>query len=400
MQARLIKREKGLMKYRKFGKLEWEVSVLGFGTMRLPLTGSDAVDVDEPESIRMLRYAIDHGVNYLDTAHGYHRGQSEGIVGRALQDGYRERVKLATKLLARRVESASDFDRIFNEQLERLQTGKIDFYLLHALDGDCWPKVRDMGILRWAEDKMAQGKFDYLGFSFHDNYEVFKEIVDAYDNWTLAQIQYNYMDADFKAGRRGPDRRGLEYAAGKGLALVIMEPLRGGNLAKEPPSSVAKVLEMAPRKRTPAEWGLLWVWNQPEVSVVLSGMSTMEQVVENIATAGRSGPGTLAPDELSLIERVREIYDKLSPIPCTGCNYCMPCPNGVEIPSIFRIYNEMNIYEAPRMGWSLYMGDGGLREEQRADQCIACGECMEACPQKIPIPEWLSKAHARLSSEE
>jgi len=385
------------MKYRKFGKLDWEASLLGFGAMRLPLAGTNTADIDEPEATRMLRYAIDHGVNYLDSAYRYHSGNSERVLGRILRDGYREKVKLTTKLPSRDVETVQDFDWFLNEQLERLQTEKLDFYILHAMDRHLWPKVRDLGVLRWAEEKMAQGKFDHLGFSFHDNYEIFKEIADAYDNWTLAQIQYNYMDAD--VSHRGPGRRGVEYAADKGLALVIMEPLRGGNLARKPPAPVAEIFETAVDKRTPAEWGLLWIWNQPEISVVLSGMNTMEQVVENIASAGNSQTGFLTPDELSLIKQVRQGYEKLSPIPCTGCNYCMPCPNGVKISSIFRIYNEMKLYENPGMGRNLYQEEGGLREEERADHCLECGDCIEVCPQNILVPDWLKRAHTLLGTD-
>ncbi|MFC1958562.1 aldo/keto reductase [Chloroflexota bacterium] len=383
------------MKYRKFGKLDWDVSALGFGAMRLPLIDSDPTNVDEPLTTRMIRYAIDHGVNYLDTAYPYHSGQGERSVGRALQDGYRERVKLATKLPARMVESAQDFDRFFNEQLERLQTDKINFYLLHGLKSHTWPKVRDLGVLRWAEGKIADGLIDYLGFSFHDDYEVFKEIVDAYDNWTLSQVQYNYMDIEYQAGRRG-----VEYAAGKGLAVVVMEPLRGGKLSKKPPEQVAEVWETAAEKRSPVEWALQWVWNQPEVSMALSGMSTMEQVVENVAIADRSGVGKLTTDELALFDRVREAYRGLSPIPCTNCGYCLPCPNGVAIPSIFQIYNDMIMYNDPRGGRSRYQGRAVLGEKQRADQCIECDECMEACPQEIPISEWLQKAHALLGPKQ
>ncbi len=382
------------MQYRRFGKLDWEGSVLGFGAMRLPLTDSDPANVDEAESSRMLRYAIDHGVNYVDTAYGYHAGRSESIVGRALLGGYREKVKLATKLPVHLVESVSDFDRFLNEQLERLQT-KIDFYLLHGLNKHSWSKVRDLGVLSWAEGAMADGRFDHLGFSFHDELDVFEEIVDGYDNWTLCQIQYNYMDVDYQAGRRG-----LEYAANKGLAVVVMEPLRGGRLAKEPPEQVAKVWASASWKRTSAEWGLLWVWNQPEVSVALSGMSAMEQVVENVAVADRSGPGMLTADELALFDRVREVYHGLSPIPCTGCGYCMPCPNGVEISRIFQIYSEAILYDDPRTGRFRYRGPGGLKEEQRADQCTECGECLAVCPQEIDIPEWLQKAHVLLGPKE
>jgi predicted aldo/keto reductase-like oxidoreductase len=382
------------MQYRKFGKLDWEVSALGFGAMRLPLTNRDPASVDESESIRMIRYAIDHGVNYVDTAYMYHAGRSEPIVGQALKDGYRERMKLATKLPARLVASASDFDRFLNEQLERLQT-KVDFYLLHGLNSDSWHTVRDLGVLRWAEGAMADGRFDHLGFSFHDDFDAFKEIVDAYDNWTLSQIQYNYMDVDHQAGRRG-----LEYAASKGLAVVVMEPLRGGQLAKEPPEPVARVWASTAQKRTPAEWGLMWVWNQPEVSIALSGMNAMEQVVENVAVADRSGPGTLATDVMVLFDRAREAYHGLSPIPCTGCGYCMPCPSGVDIPGIFQIYNETIMYDDPRTGRFRYRGPTGLKEEERADQCTECGDCMEACPQEIPVPEWLQKAHELLGPRE
>lgn len=383
------------MKYRKFGKLDWKVSALGFGAMRLPLTDSDTANIDEPEATRMIRYAIDHGVNYLDTAYPYHSGQSERLVGRALRDGYREKIKLATKLPARAVESAQDFDRFFNEQLERLQDEKIDFYLLHGLNSRSWRKVRDLGVLQWAEGKIASGCIDYLGFSFHDDYEVFKEIVDGYDNWTLSQVLYNYMDVDNQAGRRG-----VEYAANKGLAVVVMEPLRGGRLSTEPHEQVAKVWKSAPQNRSLAEWALRWVWNWPEVSVALSGMSEMVQVVENVTVAERCGPGTLTADELVLIDRVCEAYRGLSPIPCTNCGYCLPCPNGVAISSIFQIYNEVMMHDAPRVGRFRYGGPGGLREDQRADQCIECGECVDACPQEIPIIEWLQKSHALLKPKQ
>ncbi len=371
------------MQYRKFGKLQWEVSALGFGAMRLPLNSSNYADVDEPQSIRMIRYAIDHGVNYLDTAYPYHSGESERIVGRALQHGYRKKMKLATKLPAHLVESARDFNRYFNEQLERLQTGKIDFYLLHGLTAHTWQKVRDLGVLHWAEGLMADGLIDHLGFSFHDDYEAFKEIVDAYDNWTLCQIQYNYMDVNYQAGTSG-----LKYASEKGLAVVIMEPLRGGTLCNKPPEQVAKVWQHSSRKRTLAEWALLWVWNLPEVSVVLSGMSAMEQVVENVAVADHSVPGMLTDDDLALIDRVREAWSGLSPVPCTKCGYCMPCPSEVFIPRNFMLYNLHKVFgltDAAR-NWYKMMG-GELLLGKRASFCTECGECLEKCPQKIDIPE-------------
>ncbi len=381
------------MQYRKFGKLDWKVSALGFGTMRLPVVGGDQAKVDETEAIRMLRYAIDHGVNYVDTAYDYHRQQSERVDGRALKDGYRDRIKLATKLPVGRVESAQDFDRIFNEQRERLQTEKIDFYLMHGVNNRNWPKVRDLGVLRWAEGQMANGHIGYLGFSFHDDYEVFKGIVDDYDNWTFCQLQYNYVDVDNQAGRRG-----VEYAASRGMAVVVMEPIRGGRLSRKPPEQVAKLWSSAPKNRSQAEWALLWVWNQPEISLALSGMSTMEQVTENVAIADRSGPGMLTADELALIDKVREAYKGSSPIPCTACGYCMPCPNGVEIPRIFEMYNEAVVYGDLRRGRNRYQGQGPgrLTEEQRADQCLECRECAAFCPQHLPVPEWLKKVHALL----
>ncbi len=382
------------MQYRKFGRLDWKASVLGLGCMRFPLLDEDWSHIDEAEAIRMIRYGIDHGINYLDTAAPYHRGCSEPLVGKALSDGYRQKVKLATKLTPAMIESGDDLDRFFDEQLERLQTDKIDFYLLHGLNRQFWKLMQEWNAIRWAEGKMASGQIGHLGFSFHDEYDVFKEIVDAYDNWTFCQIQYNYMDVDNQAGRRG-----LEYAAGKNLAVVIMEPIRGGLLAKEPPELVAEVWQTSSADRSLAEWALQWVWNHPEVSLVLSGMSTMQQVIENVAAAERSGPGRLTEDELSLIDKVREAYLGYSPVPCTKCGYCMPCPNGVEIPTIFNVFNEATMYDSFSNARFLYTGGAldGLKDGQRADNCQECMECVEKCPQQIPIPDWLRKAHEKLS---
>ena len=383
------------MQYREFGKLDWKVSALGFGAMRLPTTDGNTANIDKPEAIRMIRCAIDNGVNYLDTAYPYHAGQSERLVGEALKDGYREKVKLATKMPIRTVESADDLDRIFAEQLERLQESKIDFYLFHGMNAMNLRKVRDFNILKWAEGKMTKGNIDRLGFSFHDEYDVFKEIVDEYDNWTFCQVQYNFMDINFQAGRRG-----VEYAAAKDMGVVAMEPLRGGRLGKEPPVAVADVWASAPQKRSQVERALQWVWNQPEVSLALSGMSTMEQVEQNVAYAGRSGPNSLSADETALINRAEAAYRGRIPIPCTSCRYCMPCPNGVEIPGVFQVFNDAVMYNNPQAARSRYSGRLGLQPEQLADQCIECGECLEACPQSIPIPDWMKEVHAMLGSKQ
>ena len=379
------------MKYRKFGRLDWEVSVLGFGAMRLPIIGKDPSHVDEPQAIDMIRYAIDHGVNYLDTAYPYHEKQSEIVVGKALLNGYREKVKLATKLPSWLVESPDDFDRFLDEQLEKLQTDHIDFYLLHALNSTRWPKLRDWEVLNWAESALTDGRIHYLGFSFHDDFAVFKDIVNATDRWTFCQIQYNFMDIEYQAGIKG-----LQYAADKGLAVVVMEPLRGGQLTTKIPKSVAELWESANIRRTPADWALQWIWNHSEVSVTLSGMSTMQHVIENLDSADRSGAGILTDEELILIDNVREEYRRLAPVPCTNCKYCMPCPNGVEITTILEYYNESIIYDNPRASRSLY---GSLSEDEQADNCVECFECEEKCPQGIPISEYLKKAHTWLNKK-
>ncbi len=379
------------MQQRTFGQLEWRPSALGFGAMRLPTIDGDPGRIDEPQATRMIRYAIDHGVNYVDTAYPYHRETSEPFLGRALQDGYRERIRLATKMPCWKVERATDFDRYLDEQRGRLRTDHIDFYLLHGLNAGSWHKMRDLRVLRWAEKAIGDGRIRHLGFSFHDKYEVFEEIVDGSDLWVFCQIQYNFMDTDYQAGTKG-----LKYAANEGLAVVVMEPLRGGLLARNVPPAVQQAWDSAPRRRTPADWALQWVWNQPQVSVVLSGMSTMEQVEQNVASAGESGPGTLTEEDLALIARVRDAYGELSRIPCTDCRYCLPCPSGVNIPGIFEIYNDAMVYGDMQYAQTSYLW---IDEGARANLCAECGECLEKCPQQIEIPEWLTKAHGMLSQE-
>lgn len=371
------------MQYRQFGKLDFKPSALGFGCMRFPTRDGK---IDRPEAGKMLQYAIERGVNYLDTAYPYHGGESESLVGDFLAGGYRDRVKLATKMPVWLVNSAADFDRLLNEQLQKLRTDVIDFYLLHALDKEAWHKVRDLGVLDWAEKAMADGRFRYLGFSFHDDFAAFREIVDAYDRWTMCQIQYNYIDI--------ASRECVRYGADKGLAVVVMEPLLGGSLVN-PPESIRAVWEAAPQQRSAAAWGLQWLWNQPEVSLILSGMSTMAQVEENLAAAANSGVNILSPAELEMFDRVRELYRSLRVIPCTRCEYCQPCPNGVSIPRNLNIYNEGLMYDKPEKArgeydWMIQSLKLGIADhDERAAICTGCGICETKCPQKIPIAAWL-----------
>jgi hypothetical protein len=379
------------MKYRRFGSLDWKVSALGFGAMRLPVLDNDSGKINEPLAMEMIRHAIDEGVNYVDTAYPYHQEQSERFVGRVLKDGYREKVKLATKLPSWLVKEEADFDRLLEEQLRRLDVNQIDFYLLHSLNAKTWANLQGLDVFGWAEKKMAEGLFDHLCFSFHDEYSVFESIVKAYDNWTMAQIQYNYMDKDYQAGQKG-----LRLAADRGLAVVVMEPLRGGRLAKNPaPPQVEAVWAKGEYDWTPAAWAFHWVWNQPEVSTVLSGMSTLQQVEENLETASASGVGRLTAQDLALVEEVRAAYEGLAPIPCTQCEYCLPCPNGVSIPKIFAIYNEATMYE--EFGDARWAYANQIPAAARADNCIECGECEAACPQNIEIIDWLAKSHEILT---
>ena len=378
------------MQYRKFGKQSWQASALGFGCMRFPLTGSESSQIDVERATEMLAFAIDNGVNYLDTAYGYHGGQSEIFVGKFLRNGYRDKVKIATKMPTWLTQTKTDFDIFLNEQLEKLQTTHIDFYLLHGLNRNRWQKLLELNVLEWAETAISDGRIGNLGFSFHDDFETFKDIVDANNDWSLAQIQYNYMDIENQAGTRG-----LRYAASKGIAVIIMEPILGGRLTK-PPHSIMGLWDTAENKRTPADWALQWIWDQPEVSIVLSGMSDIKQVEENVASASRSGISNLTMDELKLVAEVRDEYNQLSPIPCTKCEYCLPCPSGVNIPRNFEIYNQGIMYEKLKEAQIAY--HNWLPAEENASNCLNCKDCENLCPQQILISDWMPKIHAELSA--
>ena len=373
------------MLYRRIPKNGDELSILGFGCMRLPLKEDGTID--EERARKQVRYAIDHGVNYVDTAWPYHLKESEPFLGRALANGYREKVKVATKLPSWLVENQEDMDRYLKAQLEKLKTDHIDYYLMHGLVGYLWDKVEKCGVAAFLDKAKADRRIINAGYSFHGTREDFKRIVDGYD-WDFCQIQYNFLDEKNQAGTEG-----LEYAASKGIGVIVMEPLRGGNLARLVPPVIAEIWDQAQEKRTPSEWALRWVWNHPEVTVVLSGMNEEAHIEENLAIADKAYPNSLTEAELQLVKKVAHKYRELMKTDCTGCGYCMPCPAGVEIPICFESYNNLlvfgNVSEkqlryAIRLGGVLSGGKPGL-----ASQCIQCGECMEKCPQNLKIPALL-----------
>lgn len=371
------------MNYRKFGKTGIEVSALGFGIMRLPTADGTPRSglIDDKESIRMLRDAIDQGLNYVDTAFYYHAGKSEEFVGRALQDGYRNKVYIADKMPVYAFKPGDDFDKIFEEQLRRLQTDHIDFYLLHSMNHNSWQKYAvEMDFLSKMEKLKRDGKVGHIGFSFHDKFEAFQTIVDGYDKWDFCQIQLNYIDVNFQAGIRG-----LEYAASKGLGVVIMEPLQGGRLAN-PPESVKRIL---PKDRSPVEWALDFLWNRPEVSLLLSGMSSYEQVQQNLQAAGRSSVGMLNQEQVKMFDEVKREFDKSFLVPCTRCCYCLPCKAvDLHIPKLFELYN-MTLTHSVDFLKVAYQNTVGVP----ASACKACHQCEKVCPQGIKISELMPKIH-------
>jgi len=370
------------MQYREFGDLDLKVSALGFGAMRLPTIGDDSSNIDEEKSIEMIRYAIDNGVNYVDTAWPYHQGESEKLVGKALKEGYREQVYLATKLPIWEVEERADLDKYLNKQLEKLDVEKINFYLLHALNEERWDKIQRLDILEWAEEKKAEGKIDYIGFSFHDSYDVFETILEGYD-WDFCQIQYNYLDTEYQAGKKG-----LKKAYEQNTAVIVMEPIRGGWLAQEPPQEVKELFTSENEDWSPVEWALHWVWSQKEVGLVLSGMSEMQHVEENIKTADKSQIGLLSDSEFEMMEKAAE--KMRGPVTCTRCEYCIPCPEGVDIPGNFHLYNQAILLDkGEEMAEKYYEMD----ETARADNCIECGQCEAACPQNLEIINLLKEVN-------
>ncbi|MGC9088606.1 MAG: aldo/keto reductase [Caldisericia bacterium] len=375
------------MNYREFKKGRINVSILGFGAMRFPTLGSDA-EIDILKTEKMLDYAIDSGVNYIDTAFPYHNGMSEVFLGEYFEKRkIRNKIFLATKMPVWKVEKKDDFDFYFNIQLNRLKVDFVDFYLLHSLWKGSWEKVKNLGVLDWLIKKKKEGRIRFIGFSFHDKFEIFKEIVDSFD-WDFCQIQLNYMDINYQAGEKG-----LSYAFEKGVQVIIMEPLKGGKLAS-PPESVLKIFDSFEIKRTPVEWALSFLFNKKEVLTVLSGMSDLNHVIENIEIASKYSVNFLSEKDLKILEKAKDEWLNIKSIDCTNCKYCLPCPYGVNIPKNFEIYNEgvrYNDFKEASYDYEF------LKEEERASNCRECGECEEKCPQSLPIRKLLKIVSKTLS---
>ena len=359
------------MNYRKFGKTQCNVSALGFGAMRMPTIEIDGKKIiDEEKAVEMIRFAIDSGVNYVDTAYFYHDGKSEELVGKALRDGYREKTYIATKLPMGEVKCPEDFDRLLSTQLERLATDHVDFYLFHALNRDSWAKVKEFGLIEKMKKAKSEGKIRHMGFSFHDDLDIFVKIVEEFVDCEFCQIQFSYLDTDYQAGIEG-----LRLASEKGMGIVIMEPLRGGALVS-PDKSVTDCL---PKGKSTVEAALSYVWDYPEVSLLLSGMSTMDQLKENLSYADRCTENLLTQEEKAAFYNAKKAYDRLGLIPCTGCLYCKDCPKGIDIPAIFSAFNLSA--EADKRKVKEVMPD----IDDRVRECIDCGACEKKCPQNVKI---------------
>jgi len=380
------------LKYRPFGRLNWKVSILGFGLKGLPIRAEDAPETGEAESIKIIRCAVDHGVNYVDLGYPYDMARHERIVRvleLALRDGYRQRVRISITIPVSQLASERDFDCYLDRQIDWLKGSKADFCLLGRLDRENWPRIRELGFLNRAEQAMSDGRIGVLGFSFHDHLQILRKVLGGYDNWGFCQFQYSYMDIT-----HDPGLAGISYASEKGMAVVVTEPLKAGRLTKDPPESVARIWENAREKRNLAEWGLRFAWNHPGVSTVVSGISTMEQIVENLPIADSAEPESLTVHEELLINRVRDAYRDLRVINCASCRPCMPCPQAIDIPRIFEIYNDAIIYDDVKTSSAIYKD-----ERHNADRCNECGSCERRCSRSVPLPiiSWLKTAHKLLT---
>lgn len=374
------------MNYRtdKYGN---RISVLGYGCMRFTQNGGK-IDVDKAEQEILEAYHA--GVNYFDTAYVY--SGSEDALGRILEKNQiRDKVNIATKLPHYLIKKADSIEKYFSEQLKRLRTDHVDYYLMHMLtDVKTWDKLKELGILEWLEEKKKSGAIRQVGFSYHGNSEMFCELIDAYD-WDFSQIQYNYLDEHSQAGRKG-----LQYAASKKIPVIIMEPLRGGKLVGLLPEEARNLLEEYPVKRSPAEWAFRWLWNQPEVTCVLSGMNSLDMVKENVRTASQAQVGEFTPAEEKLLKDVVQAINSKVKVGCTGCRYCMPCPRNVDIPGTFAAYNRRYTDGRKTAILEYFMCTALRKDSSAASNCIECGKCEAHCPQHIEIRKELKNARKEL----
>lgn len=371
------------MLYRTMPVSDDELSILGYGCMRFPTRGGK---IDRAQAIPMLRAAIDEGVNYLDTGWNYHGGESEPFLAEALTDGYRARVRVATKLPQWLVKTRADMDRFLDSQIQRLGGDPIEYYLMHAIDGGTWDRLCELGARDFLQGALTDGRIGSAGFSYHGDREDFGRIVDDWD-WGFCQVQYNILDENLGAGREG-----VRHAAQRGMGVIVMEPLRGGYLASAPPP-VQAIWDEADVERSPAEWALRWVWDQPEVTLVLSGMGEGPHIAENLRIASEVTPNSLTGHDLELVSRAAQAYRDLQRVACTSCSYCMPCPAGVDIPGCFEMFNMTRVKAQGRNAQFEYalrlgglLGTGG---STYASRCVGCGKCEEHCPQRLPIRELL-----------
>ena len=376
------------MKYRTMGKLGIQASAFGLGCMRFNGPASGDSIIDEQKAISLIRRAIDGGVTYLDTAYVYLDKTSEIVLGKALQDGYRDRVTIATKMPCEAVHNRSEMQALLDEELRKLQTDHIDFYLMHGINREKWEYFKSIGAPEFFDDMKKAGKIRYKCFSFHGPYDEYAYILQDYD-WDMVQLQYNFMDIHNQAGTRG-----VELAGTLGIPVVIMEGLLGGRLAKAP-ANVQALYDAFPVRRSPVEWAFRWLCNRPEIAVVLSGCNEADQIDENLRIFDTVGNGIMSDDELRLMDQVRAAYISRTKIGCTGCRYCMPCPNGVNIPGVFSVWNNVSLYDMdPSTNWDLRR----IRENNNgADHCIGCGACEAACPQHLSIIESLQTAWTELA---
>ncbi len=370
------------MLYRRFEKGNMDVSLLGLGCMRFPMDGRG--NVDEAKAIEMIRTSIDEGVNYIDTAYTYHGGLSERIIAKALKDGYREKTLVADKLPTWLLKTEEDVRRIFFEQKERLDIDVIDMYLVHSVTKESWDLAKKCRVLEILEELRHEGYIKYIGFSFHDEYSLFEEVIDSWD-WDFCQIQLNYVDVEFQAGVKG-----LKYAASKNIPVVIMEPLKGGRITDRIPPAIQEIWKGAKTKRSPAHWAFLWVAQFPEILTILSGMSDMRQLYENLEMFSHKEIENVSGEDLEVIERAGDLYRSLIKHQCTGCKYCLPCPKGVAIPNIIRYLNDWYAFDNnPRLKGEY---NTWLDPEEQAANCVSCGQCEKACPQHLPIMEIMHEA--------